>query len=155
MSYGDRNENKDLEQFNELLEVIRGWFNKNQRGVYLILPAILLLLWLGSGVYIVQPGEEGVVQTFGRYQNTTQAGLNYHFPWPIQNVTIVNVEQIRRAEIGFRSTRANAKQEVLSEALMLTEDENIVQVELLVQYRISNSRDFVFNVQNPEDVLPL
>jgi membrane protease subunit HflK len=79
--------------------------------------------------------------------------LNYHIPWPIQQVTIVDVESIRRVEIGFRTTGENSKQEVLSEALMLTMDENIVQVELLVQYRIANSRAFVFNVQNPEDVL--
>jgi membrane protease subunit HflK len=68
-------------------------------------------------------------------------------------VTIVDVESIRRVEIGFRTAGADSKQEVLSEALMLTTDENIVQVELLVQYRIANSRAFVFNVQNPEDVL--
>jgi membrane protease subunit HflK len=94
-----------------------------------------------------------VVQTFGRFSSITTSGLNYHIPWPIQQVTIVDVESIRRVEIGFRTTAANSKQEVLNEALMLTEDENIVQVELLVQYRIANSRDFVFNVQNPEDVL--
>jgi membrane protease subunit HflK len=67
-------------------------------------------------------------------------------------VTIVDVESVRRVEIGFRTTDTG-KQEVLNEALMLTTDENIVQVELLVQYRIANSRAFVFNVQNPEDVL--
>ena len=68
-------------------------------------------------------------------------------------MTIVDVEQIRRAEIGFRTVGTESKEEFLSEALMLTTDENIVQVELLVQYRIANSRDFIFNVQNPEAVL--
>jgi membrane protease subunit HflK len=112
-----------------------------------------VLAWLASGAYIVQPGEEGVVQTFGRFSSITTPGLNYHIPWPIQQVTIVDVESVRRVEIGFRTTAGDGKQEVLSEALMLTTDENIVQVELLVQYRIASSRDFVFNVQNPEDVL--
>jgi membrane protease subunit HflK len=71
----------------------------------------------------------------------------------VQRVTIVDVESIRRAEIGFRTVSPERRQEVLNEALMLTADENIVQVELLVQYRIADSRDFVFNVQDPEDVL--
>jgi membrane protease subunit HflK len=104
-------------------------------------------------VYIVQPGEEGVVQTFGRFSRVTTPGLNYHIPWPIQRVTIVDVESIRRVELGFRSEGPDSREDVLSEALMLTTDENIVQVELLVQYRIASSPDFVFNVQDPEDVL--
>jgi membrane protease subunit HflK len=93
------------------------------------------------------------VQTFGRFSSITTSGPRYHLPGPIQKVTIVNVERIRRVEIGFRTTGTDSKQEVLSEALMLTTDENIVQVELLVQYRVADSRAFVFNVQRPEDVL--
>jgi membrane protease subunit HflK len=125
------------------------------RGGFLLIIAIiiLVLLWLGTGIYVVQPAEEGVVRTFGKFTNVTTAGLNYHFPWPIQTVTVVDVESIRRAEIGFRTTSSDIKQEVLSEALMLTEDENIVQVELLIQYRVANPQDFVFNVKRPEQVL--
>jgi modulator of FtsH protease HflK len=113
----------------------------------------ILVLWLGSGIYMIQPGEEGVVRTFGRFSNITGSGLNYRLPAPFQNVTIVDVQSIRRAEIGFRTSAQDRKDEVLNEALMLTEDENIVQVELLIQYRIGDSRGFVFNVQAPEDVL--
>lgn len=113
----------------------------------------LILLWLGSGIYIVQPGEEGVVRTFGRFSNVTGSGLNYHIPWPFQQVSIVDVQGIRRAEIGFRTNMRGGKEQILNEALMLTRDENIVQVELLLQYRVGNSRDFVFNVQFPETVL--
>jgi len=145
--------NKELEQFNEYMAKLAEWFSGQRRGGYLVLLVLLVLLWLGSGVYIVQPGEEGVVRTFGRFTSVTTSGLNYHFPWPIQRVTIVDVEQIRRVEIGFRTSGSDLKQEILDEALMLTADENIVQVELLVQYRIANSRDFVFNVQEPEQVL--
>ena len=129
------------------------WYSGNQRSFQFVFIIVVVLLWLASGVYIVQPGEEGVVQTYGRFSNITTPGINYHLPWPFQQVTIVEVERIRRAEIGFRTVGTDSKEEVLSEALMLTTDENIVQVELLVQYRIANSRAFVFNVQNPEDVL--
>jgi membrane protease subunit HflK len=101
----------------------------------------------------VQPGEDGVIRTFGRYTATTGPGLHYHIPWPVQMVTIVDVESIRRAEIGFRTETDGRKLDVVDEALMLTEDENIVQVELLVQYRVGDSRAFIFNVQNPERVL--
>jgi membrane protease subunit HflK len=80
-------------------------------------------------------------------------GLHYHLPWPVQTATIVDVESIRRAEIGFRTEADRDKVDVVDEALMLTKDENIVQVELLVQYRVGDSRDFIFNVQNPERVL--
>jgi membrane protease subunit HflK len=114
---------------------------------------VVLVLWLASGIYQVQPGEDGVIRTFGRYTATTGPGLHYHVPWPVQMVTIVDVESIRRAEIGFRTSEGGDKVDVVDEALMLTEDENIVQVELLVQYRVGDSRDFTFNVQNPENVL--
>jgi membrane protease subunit HflK len=137
------------EQTNNMFQ----WFFGKRRSVILVIIAFLVLVWIGSGLYIVQPGEEGVVQTFGRFTSVTPSGLNYHLPWPIQQVTVVNVESIRRAEIGFRTVSPERRQEVLNEALMLTADENIVQVELLVQYRVANSRDFVFNVQDPEDVL--
>ena len=144
---------QDYELLNDYLNKVKHWFSGKRGSFYLILIIVIGLIWLVSGAYIVQPGEEGVVQTFGRFSSITTSGLNYHIPWPVQRVTIVDVESIRRVEIGFRTAGADSKHEVLSEALMLTTDENIVQVELLVQYRIANSRAFVFNVQNPEDVL--
>jgi membrane protease subunit HflK len=137
----------------EYVENTLRWLARNRRLVYFVIVPVLLALWLSSGIYIVQPGEEGVVRTFGRFSGVTGSGLNYHFPSPIQTVNIVDVQSIRRAEIGFRTGSGDLKEEVLSEALMLTRDENIVQVELLLQYRIGNSRDFVFNVQQPEVVL--
>jgi membrane protease subunit HflK len=144
---------RDSEQLGDNLNKVFKWFSGRGGSFYFILLIIILLIWLASGIYIVQPGEEGVVQTFGRFSRITTPGLNYHLPRPIQRVTIVDVESIRRAEIGFRTTDPDSRQDVLSEALMLTTDENIVQVELLVQYRIASSRDFVFNVQEPEMVL--
>lgn len=120
---------------------------------YVGIVAVVLVLWLATGVYSVQPAEEGVVRTFGRFTAITTSGLNYHLPWPIQTVTVVDVASISREEVGFETTADGDKREVLHEALMLTQDENIVQVELLVQYRVADARAFVFNVQDPENVL--
>jgi len=147
----DRKPNRGRE-FENLSDIFRRLVNR-RRSFYIGIVAVVLMLWLASGIYQVQPGEEGVIRTFGRYTVTTGPGLNYRLPWPVQTVTIVNVESIRRAEIGFRTSAEGAKIDMLDEALMLTKDENIVQVELLVQYRIGDSRDFVFNVQNAERVL--
>jgi modulator of FtsH protease HflK len=124
------------------------------------LPIVVVVLWLASGIYQVQPSEEGVVRTFGKHTNTTGPGINYHLPFPIQQVDVVDVQNIRRTEIGFRSGGAGTQgpngqqgRRVLEEALMLTRDENIVEVGLLVQYRVLDSAAFVFNVNNPDQVL--
>ena len=147
----NRSTNTEVEVPQSMNDVVQWLLNRSGR-FYSLLAVIVVLLWLGSGVYIVQPGEEGVVQTFGRYSNVTTSGLNYHLPLPIQQVQIVDVSSIRRAEIGVRST-TGGREDILSEALMLTADENIVQVQLLIQYRIADSRAFVFNVQDPENLL--
>ncbi len=130
-----------------------GWASKRRRGLIIGALVVVFALWIASGIYVVQAGEEGVVQTFGAFTGVTTPGLNYHLPAPFQSATIVNVESIRRAEIGFRSEGQRDREDVLSEALMLTADENIVQVELLVQYRVADSAGYLFNVQDPVDVL--
>jgi membrane protease subunit HflK len=145
--------NPELAQLESFAESFGRWAARRRGSLYVSVVLVVLAFWLMSGIYIVQPGEEGVVQTFGSFSRVTTSGLNYHLPWPIQRVTIVDVASIRRTEIGFRSMGAERPQEVLSEALMLTRDENIVQVGLLVQYRIADSPSFVFQVQDPEDVL--
>jgi len=140
----------------EELEPVADMFRRlarHRKSLIIGIVGVLLALWLASGIYQVQPGEDGVIRTFGRYTATTGPGLHYHVPWPVQMVTIVDVESIRRAEIGFRTLPNGNKEDRVDEALMLTKDENIVQVELLVQYRVGDSRDFIFNVQNAENVL--
>ncbi|MFO7633068.1 MAG: FtsH protease activity modulator HflK [Caldilinea sp.] len=143
----------DGAQYEQFWDGLLRWLSNNRKLIYFVVVPILILLWLGSGIYIVQPGEEGVVRTFGRFSNVTGPGLNYHLPAPFQRVNVVDVQSIRRAEIGFRTGIGDLKEEVLNEALMLTQDENIVQVELLIQYRVGDSRGFVFNVQQPETML--
>jgi membrane protease subunit HflK len=114
--------------------------------------AAVVLIWVATGVYTVQPGEVGVVRHFGFEATRTGPGLNYHLPWPIQQVDVVNVEAIRRAEIGFRTQEGQAAR-VASEALMLTGDENIVDTQLIVQYRVSDPSKYLFRLRDPDDAL--
>ncbi len=113
-----------------------------------------LLIWLASGVYIIDEGNRGVVTRFGAYSQTTQPGPNWHIPLPIEQVTLVNVEQQRFIEVGYRGTNRASKLEIIpQESLMLTLDENIVNVRLAVQYQINNARDYVFKVKGNEATL--
>jgi membrane protease subunit HflK len=110
---------------------------------------IALLVWLGT--FTVNPGERGVVQTFGAYSALKEPGL--HFIVPImQKYTIVNIEKVRREEIGFRSTQ-NGPKIVPAEAQMLTGDENIVEVQMIVQYRVAEPEKFLFKLADPEQTL--
>jgi len=99
-------------------------------------------LWLSSGFYVVDAREEGVVLRLGSYNRTSDSGLQWHAPWPFESVEIVNLTQLRSVEIGYRS---NAKNRVQEESLMLTEDQNIIDVQLSVQYDVKDARDFLFN----------
>jgi membrane protease subunit HflK len=109
-------------------------------------------IWLASGLYQVQPGEIGVVRHFGMEVSRAGPGLHYRLPWPIQQVDAVNVEMIRRAEIGFRTENGVATR-VGTEAHMLTGDENIVDAQLIVQYRVVDPSKYLFRLQNPDDAL--
>ena len=117
-----------------------------------LLVGVVVIGWLLSGIYIVDEGRRGVELRFGRYVETTMPGPHWHIPYPIEEVEIVNVEERRFIEIGYRSSGAGraASRSVPREALMLTQDENIVDVRLAVQYQISNPRDYLFNVLEPD-----
>ncbi|MBE9516447.1 MAG: protease modulator HflK, partial [Proteobacteria bacterium] len=105
-------------------------------GIAVVL-VVVALLWAASGIYIVQQGEQGVVLRFGAQSEVTNAGLRWHIPWPLETVETVNVQKIEKIEIGYRSNqRTGGTTKVLSEALMLTEDENIIDIQFAVQYRI-------------------
>jgi membrane protease subunit HflK len=111
---------------------------------------IALVLWLLTGIYVVGPDEVGVVQTFGKYSRASQSGLNYHFPYPIETVKTPKVTEVKRIEIGFRSVGKNQYQTVERESLMLTGDENIVDAEMIVQYKIKDPEAYLFNFIKPE-----
>ena len=122
--------------------------------VAVALSGTLLLIWLSSGLYIVDQGSRGVVTRFGAYQETTLPGLNWHMPLPIENVKVVNVEQQRFIEVGYHDTNRYAKSaSIPQESLMLTSDENIINVRLAVQYQINNAKEYVFNVKDSESTL--
>ncbi|NOQ34923.1 MAG: FtsH protease activity modulator HflK [Methylococcaceae bacterium] len=118
-----------------------------------ILAAGAVVLWLASGTYIVDEGNHGVETRFGKYIATTQAGLNWHLPTPIEQVEIVNVKKQRYIEVGYRSSGRQGVGSVPKEALMLTKDENIIDVRLAVQYQVKNAENFIFNVASPEATL--
>ena len=117
-----------------------------------ILPifGIGLILWLFTGVYTVGPDEVGIVQRFGKYDRTVQSGLNYHMPFPIETVKTPKVTEVKRIEVGFRTVGKNQYRTVERESLMLTGDENIVDAELIVQYKIKEPINYLFNFIGPE-----
>jgi len=108
---------------------------------------IFLILWTLSGFYIVDASERGVVLRFGKYLETTEPGPRWHIPWPVENVEVVNVSQIFTIEVGYRNS---VKTKVLDEALMLTDDENIVDLQFAVQYIRSIPEDYLFFDRNPD-----
>jgi len=117
-----------------------------------ILPllGIALVFWLLTSIYMVGPDEVGVIRTFGAYTHQTQPGLNWHYPYPIQSVSTPKVTEVKRIEIGFRTLRNGQYRQVEKESLMLTGDENIVDAELIVQYRIKEPEKYLFMIVEPE-----
>ena len=118
-------------------------------GIFPII-GIALIFWLFTGVYTVGPDEVGVVQRFGKYIRVVQSGLNYHMPFPIETVKTPKVTEVKRIEIGFRTIGKNQYRTVERESLMLTGDENIVDAELIVQYKIKEPINYLFNFIGPE-----
>ena len=116
---------------------------------------IIVTLWGLSGLYRVLPDEQGVVLRFGKFVNTTQPGLNYHFPYPIESVITPKVTKVNRMDIGFRSERdsgfsSGGVADVPEESLMLTGDENIVNIDFSVFWVIKDAGNFLFKIQDPE-----
>ncbi|HBR98182.1 MAG TPA: FtsH protease activity modulator HflK [Gammaproteobacteria bacterium] len=112
--------------------------NLSGKGIGLLL-GVLLIFWLATGIYIIQPAERGVITRFGAYAATTSPGPHWHIPWPVEALERVNVDQIR-------SVRLRAQP-------MLTKDENIVEIDMAVQYNISSAEDYLFRVKNPDTTL--
>ncbi len=145
MSYKQPEFDQQLAQF---FEQAQRWLQQHLPKVLPVALGAILILWLASGMYTVNPGHKGVVRTFGKETARTEPGLNYRYPWPFQRVDIVSVEQIRRIEVGFRNA-----QRVPEEALMLTGDENIVDAQIVVQYRVADPSKYLFRLREPEAAL--
>ena len=119
-------------------------------GSVALILGLLAVVWLASGFYIVDEGHRGVVLRFGQYVDTTPAGLRWHMPYPVEKVEIVNVSQVRTVEIGYRN---NVRSKVLRESLMLTDDENIIDIQFAVQYILNNPENFLFKNRNPDEAV--
>ncbi|MBV6475437.1 MAG: FtsH protease activity modulator HflK [Rhodocyclaceae bacterium] len=109
---------------------------------------LVLLVWLASGFYIVDASQRGVVLTFGKYSQTTEAGLRWRLPYPIQTHEIVKLSDVRVVEVGYRGSDKNR---VLKEALMLTDDENIINIQFAVQWFLKDPEEYLFNNRNPDE----
>jgi membrane protease subunit HflK len=129
----------------------------SSRGIILIIIGIVTI-WLFSGFYRVQPGEQGVELLFGKFVKVTPPGLNYWPPSPIGQVFKPNVELTNQITIGYRTTgdgRSSGSRDVPQESLMLTGDQNIIDVDFVVQWRIKNAADYLFNIRNPDATVKL
>jgi membrane protease subunit HflK len=122
-------------------------------GVVALAVGVVAALWLASGIYRVLPEEQGVVLRFGAYRETTQPGLHYHLPTPIEWVLKPPVTRVNRTEIGIATEatgRSASRQQIPEESLMLTGDENIVDINMSIFWVIKDARAFLFNIRSPE-----
>tara|TARA_B100000700_G_C15026250_1_gene848303 strand:+ start:28 stop:1002 length:975 start_codon:yes stop_codon:yes gene_type:complete len=110
----------------------------------------ILIVWLLTGIFIVGPDEVGVIRTFGKHTRIAQSGLNWKFPSPIETANTPKVTEVKRIEIGFRTLKNGQYRTVEKESLMLTGDENIVDAEMIVQYKIKDPVSYLFKIVAPE-----
>ena len=130
-----------------------GDYTPDMKGAGIGLSAILaiaLFLWAISGFFIVQEGQTAVVKTFGKYSHSAPAGFNWRWPYPIQSHETVNVSEVRIIEVGYRG---NVRNKQAREALMLTEDENIIDIQFAVQYRLKSAADWLFNNRDKDEMV--
>lgn len=112
--------------------------------------ALIALIWLASGFYIVDASERGVVLRFGKYVETTDPGPRWHLPWPFESAEIVNVSEVRTIEVGYRNS---VRTKVPNESLMLTDDENIVDLQFAVQYIRADPESYLFYNRQPDQAV--
>jgi len=134
----------------------RGFSFKFMSGfVIMFVIIVIVAVYFLSGLFFVGPGEVGLVKRFGAYTTTVGPGLHYHLPYPIESVVKVNVSELRKQELGFRTVSPGRYTSVKNESLMLTGDGNIVSVEAVVQYYVKDPKQFAFNLVNDEQVVRL
>lgn len=117
-----------------------------------IIAALLLVVWIATGFYTVDAGKRGIVLRFGKHVATTDPGLHWHWPFPIESKEVVNLEQVRSIEIGYRKS-GNAINKIPKEALMLTSDANIIDIQFAVQYTVKDPEDYLFNNRDPDEAV--
>lgn len=141
-------------------EQIIGWLNDfiKKPGTVPMLAVLIVGIWLATGFFIVSPGEQGIIRQFGKKVRTASAGLNWRMPWPVEKVDIVNVEQVRRIEVGFgiqgrENSEFSRRTGGRSDAMMLTGDENMVEAQIIVQYKVSDPVKYLFRLYDPDGTL--
>ena len=145
----------DLEEFlKRSQEKIRQALPKGLGGGgALIVGLIVAAVWLASGIYVVDPDEQGVVTRFGAFVGRTTPGINYHLPWPIESVSTPPVTREQAVYIGYRLGNSQGARDIPEESLMLTGDENIIDTNFTVFWVIKDAAAFLFNVENPDNQL--
>ena len=163
--WGNRNNDgpPDLDEvFRQFSRKLNGLFGKNggpgapesEPKAIPVLPilGLVAVIWFATGFYTVDQGSRGVVLRFGKHVETTQPGPRWHLPFPIETVTNVNMEQVRTVEVGYRSAEGSSSRgRELRESLMLTDDENIIDLQMAVQYNLNNVEDALFNNRFAEE----
>jgi len=157
--WSGRNNSSGPPDLDELLQKIGKFFQKLGgpgkgewlSGKWVLLLGLVGVVWITTGIYIVDQAERGVVLRFGSYEITTFPGLRWHWPYPFESVQIVNTEQIRNIEVGYRGGGGAHPPmgSVPAESLMLTQDENIIDIKFAVQYRVKEAKDFLYNLKEP------
>lgn len=177
--WGKPANSSNKENFEDLLKKRAGKFydqfkgknflNSPNKTIFSLISTVIFVFWLVSGLYIVNEGEQAAVTRFGKFVRIATAGPNYHLPVPFEQVQIVNVEHSQKEEIGFRSVAAsnvknsnhvrvtgNEKMTLIpEESLMLTRDENIVDINFFVQWHIASLKDYLYNVANVKDTVKM
>ncbi|HMA16054.1 MAG: FtsH protease activity modulator HflK [Bacteroidota bacterium] len=128
------------------------------KSAYLLIGIGLIIVWALTGLYRVQTNEQGVVLRFGQWVETTQPGLNWHLPWPIETALTPSVTSVNQIDIGFQAaggTGRNARRDVAEESLMLTGDQNIIDIDFTVQWKISDAGQYLFNIRDPEQTVKI
>lgn len=115
-----------------------------------VIVAVFIFIWLVSSFFIVKEGQTAVITTFGKYSHSTTSGFNWRWPYPIQEHEIVNVSEVRTVEVGYRNS---ARNKVAKESLMLTDDENIIDIQFAVQFKLKSAKDWIFNNREKEDLI--
>jgi len=148
------------EMLRKAQENFRSMMPGNMKGGLVLVIAVVVVagLWLASGFFVVQPGEHAVIQRFGKWSHTiAEPGLGYHFPAPIETAEIVNVEEIRKMNIGFSEMQSRGLdgsiRDIPDESLMLTSDRNIVDLDLVIQWNIKSAEDYLFQIRDQENTI--
>ena len=147
---------KGQDRFRSILPGGGGGLGKS---AYLLVGVGVVIVWLLTGLYRVQSNEQGVVLRFGKWTETTQPGLNWHLPWPIETALTPSVTSVQQIDIGFQSTGnervRSARRDVEEESLMLTGDQNIIDIDFTVQWKIADAGQYLFNIREPEQTVKI